>query len=78
LGGLTASLPLLGLVSNSASLVANLKSGNDAAALLSGVATFLSIGSLVIPEGDAGLLPYIVPGVIGGIAWASYGYSQAS
>ncbi len=78
IGGLTASLPGLGIVSNSAGLVANLKSDNDGAALVSGLATFLSIGSLVIPEGDAGLLPYIVPGILGGIAWAGYGYNRAS
>lgn len=78
IGGLTASLPGLGVVSNSAGLVANLKSDNDEAALVSGLATFLSIGSLVIPEGDAGLLPYIVPGILGGIAWAGYGYNRAS
>ena len=78
IGGLTASLPGLGVVSNSASLVANIKSDNDEAALVSGLATFLSIGSLVIPEGDAGLLPYIVPGIIGGMAWAGYGYHKAS
>ncbi len=78
LGGLTASLPGLGVVSSSASLVANLRSDNDEAALVSGLATFLSIGSLVIPEGDAGLLPYIVPGIIGGMAWAGYGYHKAS